>query len=305
VLIHAYAVMIPLGQKMMRHQSSWIFVQIGKMPSYGRNGQNTLSMYLIQVRLSFHLLSPVLTIFLDNTDTPLPKDPSKSKGHNIPVPLDSAGVPILPHITMQQVPNPYKTRDVQDLVMDYMNLDLGMLSSYFQKASSNIYVLEQITGIAKSVAWKDMSKDPPSFLLEECYPKDFEWMHPSKIRIGEAFRLLDHWRSRIDNRQEPLIWVTSSKLFENVHRPLPQARTSRQHPVQVESSDGERFSLPHSSEIDEDEDTYANEDMSDRSEESDDDHDSVVISMRADTPEQDAITTCEQRNDIIIRSHSG
>src|SRR6266404_711037 len=81
----------------------------------------------------------------------------------------------------------------------------------------------------------------------------FQWKHPSKIKINDAFRLIYCWRDCRSQEQDALIWVTTSKLFDDAHRPSRQARSLQRSPVQVESSDEERFILSRSSEIDEDE----------------------------------------------------
>ncbi|KAH9177961.1 hypothetical protein EDB89DRAFT_1902049 [Lactarius sanguifluus] len=50
----------------------------------------------------------------------------------------------------------------------------------------------------------------------------FEWKDPSKIQIGEVFRILDHWRHRQDQGIGPLMWVLTSPLFDNMDDPPSQ-----------------------------------------------------------------------------------
>lgn len=54
-----------------------------------------------------------------------------------------------------------------------------------------------------SVPWGALAQNPSSFIEADCTPKCFEWKDPSKIRIGEAFQLLYHWRSRQDQGLVP------------------------------------------------------------------------------------------------------
>ena len=141
-------------------------------------------------------------------------------------------------------------------------------------------------------------------------PRGFQWKHPSKIKIQDVFHLLNHWRDRSEKGEEPLIWVTTSSLFHNIHRPSRQVQRNNRAPVQEESSDGERFILPRSSEMDEGEDSDGEEGGSHRSEASyasdeewsgfqdmsDDDSRSVIISSQRDPYEQGDMSICEYKN---------
>ena len=74
-----------------------------------------------------------------------------------------------------------------------------------------------ISGKKKAtIPWAKLCEDPSSWIKPECVPDGFQWADPSKIRIGDVFRLLDHWRTRKQNHLEPLIWVSSCPLLEDV-----------------------------------------------------------------------------------------
>src|SRR6266404_1464474 len=68
------------------------------------------------------------------------------------------------------------------------------------------------------IPWGKMIEDLASWIKKECYPKGFQWKHPSKIKIQDIFGLLDYWRERSAEGEEPLIWVTTSPLFDVIHR---------------------------------------------------------------------------------------
>jgi hypothetical protein len=113
-----------------------------------------------------------------------------------------------------------------------------------------------ITGqVMQVIPWGSLVKDPHSWMSRECTPEGFEWKDPSKIQIGEIFRLLDHWRDRQDQGHVPLVWVPSCPIFQDAQpseriRKLRESRTAIQPP----ESDEEIFVLPQSDDIDEDED---------------------------------------------------
>jgi hypothetical protein len=68
-----------------------------------------------------------------------------------------------------------------------------------------------------TIPWGAVSKDPSSWIMPECTPDGFKWTDPSKIRIGEVYRLLVHWRLRESQGLEPLVWETSCPLLEGTH----------------------------------------------------------------------------------------
>jgi len=130
--------MIPLAQRVMRLRTFLNSVQIGKMLSYGRNGKNTPSTYIQEVRSFYIFRLNVLTFSLDNADTPLVKGPSKPSRHPIQVRLGSGGAPVLPSITMNDLNNPYKTKDVQTMLAEYMRAHISMFPSQFEMATSHM-----------------------------------------------------------------------------------------------------------------------------------------------------------------------
>ena len=80
----------------------------------------------------------------------------------------------------------------------------------------NICILEYISGrkILK-LPWAKIVDDPCSWIEPECVPDGFQWADPSKIRIGDIFPLLAHWRERRRQRLSPLIWVTTCPLLRH------------------------------------------------------------------------------------------
>jgi hypothetical protein len=110
-----------------------------------------------------------------------------------------------------------------------------------------------ITGKKRqTIPWGKLVKDPSSWISEECIPDGFEWKDPSKIQIGEVFRLLYHWRDREDQDLIPLIWVPSCPLLQDTEEPLKPRRNVRQAKAQQpQDSDEENFDLPQSDDSDE------------------------------------------------------
>lgn len=96
-----------------------------------------------------------------------------------------------------------------------------------------------------------MIQEPTAWISEDCTPPGFKWKDPSKIQIGEIYRLLDHWKDRQAQGLDPLIWVPSCPLLQNAQKPhqrwrsLQQARAS-----QEQASDEENFDLPSSGDPD-------------------------------------------------------
>ena len=100
-------------------------------------------------------------------------------------------------------------------------------------------------------------KDPPSWISAECIPNGFEWKDPSKIQVGEIFHLLNHWRDWQDKGLDPLIWVLTCPLFQDVEDPSKHMQTLQQARVpQMEDSDEEVFVLPSSSDLDQGDDGF-------------------------------------------------
>lgn len=102
------------------------------------------------------------------------------------------------------------------------------------------------------IPWGKLVKDPSAWINEECIPHGFEWKDPSKIQLGEVFRLMDHWRDREDQDLIPLIWVPTCPLLQDVEEPQRKVRNIRQaQPLQLEVSDEELFDIPSSSDDEE------------------------------------------------------
>jgi hypothetical protein len=86
--------------------------------------------------------------------------------------------------------------------------------------------------------------------MPECIPDGFEWKDPSKIQIGEIFRLLSHWRVHQDEGHDPLIWVSTCPLFKDPANTAIRVQTARQaRDLQPADSDEEMFELPSSDNI--------------------------------------------------------
>jgi hypothetical protein len=154
----------------------------------------------------------------------------------------------------------------------------------------NVCDLGFITEMEKQIIpWGALIKDPYSWMSEECVPPGFEWKDPSKIQIGEIFRLLDHWRDRQDQFLDPLIWMPSCPLLLDAQKPSKRTHNvgqgiGRQYQVSTE----ETFDLPLSEECEEGDDESPENESSlesndassqeDESEESDEQSQSVHIS---------------------------
>jgi hypothetical protein len=79
--------------------------------------------------------------------------------------------------------------------------------------------LGYISGKTKvTIPWAKLCQDPSSWIKPECTPDGFKWADPSKIRIGDVFRLLDHWRQQQTHHLKPLIWASLCPLLEDVDR---------------------------------------------------------------------------------------
>ncbi|KAI9429894.1 hypothetical protein H4582DRAFT_2064504 [Lactarius indigo] len=107
------------------------------------------------------------------------RDLSKTITTPIPLVFNADGFPELPTVVSH---DGYKAKVVQTLLRDYCTAHI-----------------RYVTGIEnQTIPWGSLSSDPSAWIDEECIPYDFEWKDPSKIRIDEVFRLLDHWRDRQD-----------------------------------------------------------------------------------------------------------
>lgn len=88
------------------------------------------------------------------------------------------------------------------------------------------------------IPWAKLCNNPSAWIKPECTPDGFQWADPSKIRIGDIFLLLDHWRDRQWQHLSLLIWVTSCPLFKN-------ASPSLEHRQQYHSDNSTDSSSSH------------------------------------------------------------
>ena len=108
-----------------------------------------------------------------------------------------------------------------------------------------------VTGKRQAIPWGALVKSPASWMLPDCIPDGFEWKDPSKIQIGEVFRLLAHWNARQDEELDPLIWAPTCPFLQdgiNATRRVRAARHIRE--LNPPDFDEETFVLPSSDDID-------------------------------------------------------
>ncbi|KAH9069394.1 hypothetical protein EDB83DRAFT_2314420 [Lactarius deliciosus] len=166
----------------------------------------------------------------ETVDTPK-KDLSRTIKTPIPIICNADRCPELPTVAMS---DGYKAKVVQSLLRDYCTAHIR-------------YVTRKPKLI---IPWGALVKDPSSWIIDEC-PDCFEWKDPSKIQIGEVFRILDHWRHRQDRGIGPLMWVPTSPLFDNIEDPPRHQRSVRNaRTLQSQGSDEEYFVLPNSQDSD-------------------------------------------------------
>ncbi|KAH9047244.1 hypothetical protein EDB84DRAFT_1435042 [Lactarius hengduanensis] len=124
------------------------------------------------------------------------KRPLKAKATPIPLVVDKGRFPALPTVTMS---DGYKAKVVQTLLREYCTTHIRYVT---RKAK-------------QTIPWGSLVKDSSSWIEDDCSPNDFEWKDPSKIQIGEVFRLLYYWRDRQDQGIGPLmVW----KMLQSVGR---------------------------------------------------------------------------------------
>ena len=91
----------------------------------------------------------------------------------------------------------------------------------------NTGTLGYVSGKPKVIIpWAKLCQDPSSWIKPECAPDKFQWADPSKIRIGDVFRLLDHWRQRQAHGLRPLIWSSSCPLLEDAEQQSEHSKSS-------------------------------------------------------------------------------
>ena len=89
-----------------------------------------------------------------------------------------------------------------------------------------------------TIPWSKLIDSPSSWIRDECYPEGFSWADPSKIRIGQVFKLLDHWRQREKDGQEPLLWNSSCDLLADITDETRRVRPQRTHSESDQSNPG-------------------------------------------------------------------
>ncbi|KAI9437877.1 hypothetical protein BJY52DRAFT_1229989 [Lactarius psammicola] len=156
----------------------------------------------------------------------------------ISIHIKSNGCPDIPAITDA---DGYNAKAVQAVLRDYITTHIHELSVYYFSCKK------------ATIPWAKLSQDPTSWIKPECVPDGFQWADPSKLRIGDVFDLLKHWRQRKQDHLEPLIWVSSCPLLKDVKQPSKhhQAPKRRQgHDTNVggpnDSSDSESSSTSSS-----------------------------------------------------------
>jgi hypothetical protein len=187
-------------------------------------------------------------------------DRSRTVSTKIPITFSEDGCPDLPKISMY---DNYKTKTVQSMLREYCTAHIREHVIYILTERCNIYSLGFKTGNKGQVIfWGSLVQDPTAWISEDCIPPGFEWKDPSKIQIGEIFRLLDHWMDRQDEGLDALVWVTSCPLFKKAQEPRKR-RQSLQHAraSQEQISDEENFDLPSSGDPD-DADDESDQNMS-------------------------------------------
>jgi hypothetical protein len=236
----------------MMAKTSRSSAQTGSMLTYGRNG-------VILESNAFHKVCKLLIYMYDglmkhtepDQDAEV-EDPAKMNMKPIPVHLDDAGFPELPPTTRN---DGRKTKIVQSMLREYCTAHSRELYLNLFIEGAKTYGQGFITGHKNQViSWGLLAMDPASWIDSECTPDGFVWKDPSKIRIGEIHRLLDHWRDRIDRGLIGLVWVPTCPLFQDEDNAPSHRRRFRQAMgVPQDDSDDEVFILPQSDEIEEDE----------------------------------------------------
>jgi hypothetical protein len=182
----------------------------------------------------------------------------------IPISFDADGCPELPTTT---VADGYQAKVVQSMLRAYCHAHIREPPLYPFAAMYNTYELGFLTGNQNLVIpWGTLEKNPNSWISEECTPDEFEWRDPSHIKVGQIFRLLNHWRRRLDQGLDHLIWLPTCPMFQDVEQPPRRERHIRKATEErPPMSDEENFDLPASGDIDEEEHQDDSEDSSDDS----------------------------------------
>jgi hypothetical protein len=153
------------------------------------------------------------------------RNQDKSIKKPIKIKLKSDGCPSVPKITKKEG---YGTKNVQGMLRRYVLAHIRMYQS------DNLYqsykcMLGFISGKPKvTIPWGRLCEDPSLWIRPECFPTDFPWGDPSKIRVGDVFRLLEHWEQRREQHLKPLIWASTCPILADVDRSSSSEHTSGQ-----------------------------------------------------------------------------
>ncbi|KAI9445609.1 hypothetical protein BJY52DRAFT_1228832 [Lactarius psammicola] len=184
-----------------------IIALTGKMLHFSENGRNMLRC------VSEEVMSTLL-----RRATP------KQSNLRFPFISNPMGAPDIPAITDA---DRYNAKAVQAVLRDYITTHIRYVSGK-KKAT---------------IPWAKLSQDPSSWIKPECVSDGFQWADPSKLRIGDVFDLLNHWRQRKQDCLEPLIWVLSCPLLKDVEQPSKH----RQAPKRRQGHDTDVGGSNHSS----------------------------------------------------------
>ena len=236
----------------MMAKTSRSSAQTGSMLTYGRNGVILESNVFHRVCNLLMSMRNGLTKYTEPDEDPEAEDLETMNTNPIPIQLDDAGFPELPPTTRN---DGRKTKIVQSMLREYCTAHIRELHLNSVVEPLNTYEQGFITGHKRQViSWGLLAMDPSSWIDQACTPDGFVWKDPSKIRIGELHRLLDHWRDRIDRGLLCLVWVPTCPLFQDEDNAPTHGRRFRQTMgVPQDDSDDEVFILPQSDEIEEDE----------------------------------------------------
>ena len=219
--------------------------QIGRKEFCGING-SILELNASQRVRKESLTSYNLLIMHLDIDPPTAVH-AKTINTPVSIAVSASGAPELPAITMR---SGYKAKIVQSMLREYCTKHIRELPFDLSRYMCNMYELGFLNGMkTQTIPWGSIVKDPLSWITEESVPHGFQWKDPSKIQMGEIFRLLDHWRDRKDQGLDHLIWVPTCPFFQgnDIHS---QTLQNIVQPTGLQdndsSSDEETFIIPQS-----------------------------------------------------------
>ncbi|KAN0139064.1 hypothetical protein V8E53_003066 [Lactarius tabidus] len=136
----------------------------------------------------------------------------KTNKTRIEIKIGADGRPAIPPVTLADT---YHAKSLQTMLRDYCSIHIRAFLKYIPYMPSKIRESGYTSGRKQArIRWSRLCKNPPAWILEECYPEGFIWADPSKIRRAEVFRLLDHWRQREQDGLTALIWNPSCELLD-------------------------------------------------------------------------------------------